>query len=484
MQGLARTIHQDSCWWDGSWRNRRGRCYAYCGLRGSQRIGPWRVSPIQKVRAMPRISTPHTATQLAFPRIPSSSLSLFALFIILSVWPPVALAEVRVVTAQGEHRMGDRDTREDAIRLATEAAKRNALEQVAVYLESITIVDGLDVTKDEIRTYTAGLVLVLEQETNTTLDGDTIVVRTDLVAQIDTEEVGHAIAALRENEDARHQLVALQQENDQLQQDLDAANQALAQASTAEQTQQATQQRQDILNRVQSNAIVSQAWTDWVLVSPAVYPYPWVGLAQTQALLNVARGLYPTSPHVQVAQEVITTRQPPSPPQPPAPPAPGTKQPTMPSHQFTPAPGSQTVPRTLNEITQNTPTAPPYIDNQPGVIHQKPPSTGSRTLTDVRQLNPFLPSPGVAPPVSQQTPIPGSRSARALQQFMQPPQAAAGTPPAARRFPPTMNQIHPPTFQQVPRVPSQIAPHGFGGGRHPGGNGRGGGGGRGGERGR
>ena len=288
---------------------------------------------------MPQISPSHTITQPAFPLIPPPSLSFFALFVILSVWPSVTLAEVRVVTAQGEYRMGDRDTREDAIRLATEAAKRNALEQVAVYLESITIVDGLDVTKDEIRTYTAGLVLVLEQETNTTLDGDTIVVRTDLVAQIDTEEVRQAIAALRENEDARHQLVALQQENDQLQQDLDAANQALAQASTAEQTQQAAQQRQDILNRVQSNAMVSQAWTDWVLVSPAVYPSPWVGRAQTQALLNAARGLYPTSPHVQVAQQVITTRQPPAPPQPPVPPAPGTRQPTMPSHQITPRAG-------------------------------------------------------------------------------------------------------------------------------------------------
>lgn len=425
----------------------------------------------QKVRTMPQISTPQTATRLAFPRIPSPSLSLFALFVILSVWPSVTLAEVRVVTAQGEHRMGDRDTREDAIRLATEAAKRNALEQVAVYLESVTIVNGLDVTKDEIRTYTAGLVLVLEQETTTTLDGDTVVVRTDLVAQIDTEEVRQAIAALRENEDARHQLVALQQENDQLQQDLDAANQALAQASTAEQTQQATQQRQDILNRVQSNAMVSQAWTDWVLVSPAVYPSPWVGLAQIQALLSVAQGLYPTSPHVQVAQQVITARQPPSPPQPPAPPAPGMRQPIMPRYQITPAPGSQTAPRTLNEITHRTPTGPPHIGNQPGVIHQIP-STGSRTLTDIRQLNPFLPPPSAAPPISQQTPIPGSRSARALQQFLHPPQAATGTPPMTGQLPPTMNHIHPPSFQHVPRIPSQIAPRGFGGGRHPGGGGQ------------
>ena len=417
---------------------------------------------------MLQIPTPQAATRMAFLRIPSLSLRLFALFVILSIWPSVTLAEVRVVTAQGEHRMGDRDTREDAIRLATEAAKRNALEQVAVYLESVTIVNGLDVTKDEIRTYTAGLVLVLEQETNTTLDGNTIVVRTDLVAQIDTEEVRQAIAALRENEDARHQLVALQQENDQLQQDLDAANQALAQASTAEQTQQASQQRQDILNRVQSNAIVSQAWTNWVLVSSVAYPSPWMGLAQTQVLLSVAQGLYPTSPHVHMAQQVITTRQPPSPPQPPAPPAPGMRQPTMPRYQITPAPGSQTAPRTLNEITYHTPTAPPHIGNQPGVIHQMP-STGSRTLTDIRQLNPFLPPPSATPPSVQQAPIPGSRSAHGLQQFLQPPHAAPGTPPMTGQLPPTMHQRHSPTFQHVPHVPSQIAPNGFGGSGHSGG---------------
>ena len=407
---------------------------------------------------MPQISPLLTIAQLAFPLLISSpSLRLFALFVILSVWPTVTLAEIRVVTAQGEHRMGDRDTRENAIRLATEAAKRNALEQVAVYLESITIVDGLDVTKDEIRTYTAGLVLVLEQETNTTLDGDTVVVRTDLVAQIDTDEVRQAIAALRENEDARHQLVALKEENDQLQQELDAANQALAQASTVEQTQQAALHRQDILNRVQSNAMVSQAWTDWVLVSPAGYSSSSLaGLAQLQALLNVAQGLYPTSPHVHVAQQVITTKQPPSPPHPPLPPAPGARQPSMPRHQLTPAPGSTTVPRTLNEITHNTPTAPPHIGNQPGT-HQMPPSTGSRTLTDVRQLNRFLPTPSTVPPISQQTTTPDSRSSRVFQQFLQPP--AAGAPPATRRLP--------------PRAPYQVAPRGFGGDRQGGGSGRG-----------
>jgi hypothetical protein len=435
-----------------------------------------------QVRAMPDIPTPQTRIRLQYPHITSMGLSLFFFFAILSIWPSQTLAEIRVVTAQGEHRMGDRDTREDAIRLATEAAKRNALEQVAVYLESITIVDGLDVTKDEIRTYTAGLVLVLEQKTDTTLDGDRVVIRTDLVAQIDSEEVRQAIVALRENEDARRQLVELRQENDQLQQDLDAANQALALASTSEQTQQAAQQRHDTLNRVQSNAMVSQAWTDWVLVSAAGYSSSsLVGLAQLQALLNTAQGLYPTSPHIHVAQQVMTTRQPSSPPQPPFPPVPGIKPPTMPRHQITPAPGSQTVRRRLNEFTYSTSPTTLHTDNQPGAIDHAPALTGSRTFTEVRQMTPFMQSPTTAPPQSEQTLMPGSQPARSFQRLLQPFQAEAGVPPTGqspvpRRLPPTMNQDHPPTFQQAPGSFNQSPPRGFGGGGRNGGDGRGSGG--------
>jgi uncharacterized membrane protein YgcG len=385
------------------------------------------------------------------------------------------LAEVRVVNAQGEYRMGDRDTREDAIRLATEAAKRNALEQVATYLESVTVVEGMDVTKDEIRTYTAGLVLVLDQQVSISLDGDTIIIKVDLVSQVDTEEVAQAIVALRENEDARHQLVALRQELDQLQSELDAANQALQQATTAEQVQQASQQRQDLLNRAQSNAMVAQAWTDWVVVSPVVYPYPWMGLAQTHALLNVARSLYPTSPHVPIAQHVITSQQLPSAIAPP------------PASVSNPPPATRPAPLTLNEISHSTPTAPPHIGNQPiaGQPTTVPTQPGPRNLTDVRQLNRLLPpSQNGTLSTPQRSVPPSSRSAQGLRQFLQPPptaggQAQAGQPPIARRLPPTINQIHPPMPHQVPRTPYHVGPRSFGGGGGMGG-GRGGGGGHGG----
>jgi hypothetical protein len=301
-----------------------------------------------------RISTP----SLLSHRLPNNLFHSLAFCLALAVmfsFAAPALADIRVVNAQGEHRMGHRDTREDAIRLAAEAAKRNALEQVAVYLESVTVVSDMEMTKDEIRTYTAGLVNVLTQQVTTTLDGDVVVIRVNLLAQMDTDEVAQAITTLRESEDARVQLAALKRENEQLQDELYVVNQALGSASTSEQIQEAAQKRKEILNRVQSNAMVSQAWTNWVLVSP-------LGVSQT--LLNSASGLSPTNPHVAIARQVISTRQPPAPRQPGSP---GNAGYRMPSHELVPPPGAPGESRALNEIIHRTPHARPPSAPQPMV---------------------------------------------------------------------------------------------------------------------
>ncbi len=334
-----------------------------------------------------------------------------------------------MVLSQGEFRMGDRDTREDAMRLATEAAKRNALEQVATYLESVTVVEGTDITKDEIRTYTAGLILVLDQQANLWLDGDRVVVTIDLMSQIDTDEVAQAILAFRENESARHQLATLKNEIDDLQTQLEAANQLLATAVTAEEAQQASLQRQELLNHVQSNAMVSQAWTDWVMVGPSGYPASWGGLPPSYGFLNAARGLYPANPHVDVAQHVIIM-PPPAPPQ--------TSQPV--THPALRQPGMRPVPLTLNEISHTTSTMPVHLGNQPTGAHATVPASSARS---VRPLQQFLQPPATGvPSLGSQATSPGSRSVRSLQQFLQPPSSTTppGHAPVIGRLPPTMHQ--------------------------------------------
>ena len=178
----------------------------------------------------------------------------------LPVEPP-AVQLLRIVTSTVEYRMGMHDTRIDATRIAIADAKRQALEQVATYLESVTAVRNLKVTRDEIRSYTAGIVTVLNQQASTRLQDGEIVIHVDLTAQIDEDEVIEAIATLRENEGAKLELVSLRAEADQLRQQLAAANQALDTATTPKQIHALTRERQQLLDRMQADALTAQAKT-------------------------------------------------------------------------------------------------------------------------------------------------------------------------------------------------------------------------------
>ena len=356
-------------------------------------------------------------------------------------------ANVRVVAASGGYRMGDHDTRSDAIRLAVEAAKRDALEQVATYLESVTEVKNMDVTRDDIRAYTAGIVMVLDQKITTSLEGENVVIRADLTAQVDPDEVTQAIATLRENESARTELMALRSETDQLRQQLDAANQALAAAVSPEQIQALNQERQDLLNQLQANALVSQAWTDWVYVTPVIYPYPWIGLQQVNGLLLQAHHIYPRNRHLPIMQQVITTQS-------------GTIAPSPPGVPLTvqPHPSLLVPPTASIGVTP----APPQI-LLPG---------SANAVSSANALR----APAAVPP---QILLPGSANAATSANALRVP---AGVPvqPFSSPLPPTLQQVHPPHLAQpnppVLRAPYSIPQHFGGGGGHLGAGGHSGGG--------
>ncbi len=208
---------------------------------------------------------------------------------------------LRIVTSSGEFRMGNYDMRTDATRMAIEAAKRDALEQVATYLESVTEVKNLDVTRDEIRIYTAGVVTVLSQQTSTRLEDGVAVIHVDLTVQADQQEVIQAITALRENESAKVQLASLRTETEQLRQHLDAATQALAAAMTPEQVQALTLERQQLLNQMQADALVARALTDYAYLTP-------ITVRQVNDLLLQARQLHPANQHLQAVEQALATK--------------------------------------------------------------------------------------------------------------------------------------------------------------------------------
>ena len=195
------------------------------------------------------------------------------------------------------------------MRSAVEAAKRDALEQVATYLENVTEVRNMDITRDPIWTDTAGIVKVLDQTITTMLDGDIVVIRADLMAQVDPNEVAHAISgASRERERQERAPSAPGRNGPNTGATARcAANQALADAASPEEVQAAGQRRQDTLNELQANALVSQAWTSVVYATPGFYSYPWVGVAGINGLLLQAQqGLYPRHRHLPLAQQMVT----------------------------------------------------------------------------------------------------------------------------------------------------------------------------------
>jgi hypothetical protein len=244
------------------------------------------------------LTFPHTGLPLKF-------CALLIAALLTAILPNLCSAELLTVMAEGDYRLGDHDTKEDGTRLAVEAAKRHALEQVAMYVESVTTATALDITRDEIRTYTAGVVLVSEQAISTRLEGNQIFIHADLTVQIDPEEAALAVITLRKNDDARQQLQLLKKEVEDLHQQLDIATTQLAAATSPEHVSMASQQRQDLLNRVQSDDALAQAWTEWALVSPTAYPYPWIGVSYAQGLWAQAAFLYPANPHLVVLQRYL-----------------------------------------------------------------------------------------------------------------------------------------------------------------------------------
>jgi tetratricopeptide (TPR) repeat protein len=170
-----------------------------------------------------------------------------------------AAAEIRTIASTGEYRMGDNDTRTDAKRLALLDAKRLALEKAGTYIESVTEVKSLDLTKEEIRAYTAGIVEVIEQTTSTVMEGESTVVRVDVTAKIDTDVVTRQIEALRQNQDVKSKLLEAEFRAYKLQKELETKTQELTSAKSRAMVDALSRQRQQLMTHADVENLATRA---------------------------------------------------------------------------------------------------------------------------------------------------------------------------------------------------------------------------------
>lgn len=97
-----------------------------------------------------------------------------------------SFAAIKTIEESCEYVMGDNDTKLDAKRLCLIEGKRKILERVGTYIESGTTVLNFSLTKDEIKTYAAGLIKTDIVSEQTTFNGQNTVMHMKISADVDT----------------------------------------------------------------------------------------------------------------------------------------------------------------------------------------------------------------------------------------------------------------------------------------------------------
>lgn len=131
------------------------------------------------------------------------------------------------IHASYKYALGDSDTKSDAKKIAFIEAKRLCLEKAGSYIESNTEVLDFKLSKDEIKTYTGGILKVEIVSEEFKAVGETLTLFMEVKAEVDLNEVRDSLKRVREDRkfaatvrEQEKQLQALEDKIRKLQQQL------------------------------------------------------------------------------------------------------------------------------------------------------------------------------------------------------------------------------------------------------------------------
>lgn len=133
----------------------------------------------------------------------------------------------QTISASYKYTLGDSDTKSDAKKIAFIEAKRLCLEKAGSYIESNTEVLNFRLSKDEIRTYTGGILKVEIISEEFRAVGENLTLFIDVKAEVDLKEVQENLKRFKEDKkfaekvkEQEKQLQSLEEKIRKLQQQL------------------------------------------------------------------------------------------------------------------------------------------------------------------------------------------------------------------------------------------------------------------------
>ncbi len=246
--------------------------------------------------------------------IPLKSSFITVLSLIITVgWSAVAKSEVKVVEAESTYSMGDNDSKVDAKRIATQEAKRKALELAGTYVESLSEVRDYQLSREEIKSYTAGILEteIVSENMQGTMEHPVISIKA--LCKIDTAVLTAKIDQLREHEDLKEQLDASARENDDLRKERDALVRQLAAEKDKTRASGTRQKLDAVLSKEEANDETHKVWinigTRLIDTDDSGTEINKTDLERSSAALRRALAVNPQNQHARYLLAAVYQRQ-------------------------------------------------------------------------------------------------------------------------------------------------------------------------------
>ncbi|MDA8100709.1 MAG: tetratricopeptide repeat protein [Nitrospiraceae bacterium] len=178
----------------------------------------------------------------------------------LLLFATAARAEIKVIEADAAYAMGDNDSKVDARRIATQEAKRKALEQAGTYVASLTQVKEYRLTKDEVTAYTAGILEtdIIADESRGSASKPELYIK--VRCKIDTAVLLAQIDQYRENEELRDQIEDAAKQQAELKKERDELVRQLAAEKDKAKAAETQKKLANVLTSEETGEQTNRAW--------------------------------------------------------------------------------------------------------------------------------------------------------------------------------------------------------------------------------
>ncbi len=126
-----------------------------------------------------------------------------------------AFAKTEIFLVSHKAVMGDNDTKNDVRRMCIREAKRKVLEKAGTYIESRSIVQNFQLTKDEIITYAAALLKVDVVKEEWEPVGENLSVLMTVEVEVDIDDVEQQLSKIQQNTDLQKEIKKQQRQIDE-----------------------------------------------------------------------------------------------------------------------------------------------------------------------------------------------------------------------------------------------------------------------------